>query len=253
MAKQSALESLLGSIKSARLPDKNYQNVQKWADTFGFSMPDRNNEVAPISAPAIKENKRMLKRQNYIRNGWTFDSMSPYETQIYNDRPPEPSKFIEKNTAVLPKNSQEFQTMATPIFDKYKIPYAVGMGMYAGEGRGQGLGASRNNFYNIGAWDSNPGNASTFETPEAGIEAYAKFISGQFDRYASPEHQQKFAEAYNLREDPVAYLKAIQNAGYAGDPNTYAERATNDYSSYADFIMATPEWKSNYQLLANSN
>ncbi|HYD91077.1 MAG TPA: hypothetical protein VEA37_06255, partial [Flavobacterium sp.] len=63
--------------------------------------------------------------------------------------------------------------------------------------------------------------------------------------YASPDVQKKFEAAYKkYKNDPVKYIKAIEAAGYAGDPKTYAQRAKNNFSSYSDFVMATPEYKS---------
>lgn len=135
------------------------------------------------------------------------------------------------------------EKVAPLIFKQYGIPMSVGWGMYAAEGRGKGLGAERNNFYNIAAFDSNPNAAFHYKTPAEGVEAYAKFITGKSDRYASPDHKLKFQEAYKLRNNPQVYIKAIEQAGYAGDPKTYGQRANNGFKSYSDFVMATPEWK----------
>lgn len=134
----------------------------------------------------------------------------------------------------LSPESQRFASMAQPIAEQYGIPMAVLMGQFAAEGRWKGLGANRNNFFNINAVDENPNQASQYETPQAGIEAYAKLLADPTFRYAP---------AMQLRNDPVAMLKAIEQAGYAGDPTTYDRRSPNGYASYSDFVMNTPEWK----------
>lgn len=157
-------------------------------------------------------------------------------------------------TATPQYSPGSFEAIASAVFKEYGIPLEVGFGQYAAEGRATGLGAKRNNFYNIAAFDSNPNAAFSFTTPKEGVEAYAKFISGQYDRYASPAVKQKFAQAYNLKDDPIAYIRAIEQAGYAGDPRTYQQRTTainpqtgKKYSSYAEFVMNTPEWRKYYK------
>lgn len=122
------------------------------------------------------------------------------------------------------------ETTVLPITRKYGIPDAVAAGMYAAEGRGKGLGARRNNFFNINAIDENPNAANAYETPEAGVEAFAKLLS------------EKYAEA--LKQGSVdEILNAIEGGNYAGNPQTYAERANNGFSSYAEFIRSTPEYR----------
>lgn len=129
-----------------------------------------------------------------------------------------------------------------PITDKYHIPRSVAAGQFAGEGRFNGLGAARNNYYNIGAFDSNPNLAYDYQTPQQGVEQYAKFITGQANNYASPDVQQKFSEAAKQKNAELM-LKAIERAGYAGDPNTYRKRAANGNTSYTQFIESTPEYR----------
>lgn len=141
-------------------------------------------------------------------------------------------------TPVQELNSyQDFERVANPIFRKYDIPRPIGHGMYAGEGRLEGLGAKRNNFYNINAIDSDPNQAFDYKTPAEGIEAYAKLMSGKYELGAkgSGKFDTRYLPAYELRKDPVAMMKKIQELGYASRPD------------YADFIMSTPEWKSYYE------
>lgn len=138
------------------------------------------------------------------------------------------------------KTYEDFESVANPIFRKYDIPRPVGHGMYAGEGRieGQGLGVKRNNFYNINAIDSDPNQAFEYKTPAEGIEAYAKLLSGKYElgKKGSGKFDTRFIPAYELRKDPVAMMKKIQELGYASRPD------------YAEFVMSTPEWKKYYDL-----
>lgn len=149
------------------------------------------------------------------------------------------------------QNSEEFEKIAVPMAQKYGVPEAIAMGQYAAEGRIEngGLGAKRNNFYNIAAFDSNPDAAFNYDTPEAGIEEYMKFVTGQGDRYASPDVKNKFASAfeeYKKTGNVFKFLVDIESAGYAGDPRDYSTRAGNGYDSYSDFVMDTPEFKKYY-------
>lgn len=127
-------------------------------------------------------------------------------------------------------NQQFIEGTLLPITRKYNIPDAVAAGQFAAEGRMEGLGASRNNFFNLGAYDNNVNNAFGYDTPEAGIEAYAKLIA------------ERYIEALT-NQNPEEALAIIQSLGYAGDPKTYSDRASNGYDSYKDFIMNTPEFR----------
>lgn len=130
-----------------------------------------------------------------------------------------------------PGTADFLESVVFPVTRQAGIPDAVAAGQFAAEGRMSGLGADRNNFFNLGAFDSNPNNAYSYQNPQAGVQAYADLLTG--DRFA-PALQ---------NEDPVAVLRAIQQLGYAGDPRTYGRRSDSGYSSYADFIMNTPEWR----------
>jgi len=130
-----------------------------------------------------------------------------------------------------------------PVTDRYGIPRAVAAGQFAAEGRMSGLGADRNNYYNIAAFDSNPDAAVRYNSPQEGVEAYAKFVTGNADNYASPQVKQKFIEAAKRMSNPEQYIRGIEQAGYAGDPNTYQKRAKNGQKSYESFIESTPEYQ----------
>jgi len=83
----------------------------------------------------------------------------------------------------------------------------------------------RNNMFGIGAFDNNLDNTHRYGSPEESIDAYLKLIS------TDP----RYAKAYEQRQDPVKYIQAIKDAGYATDPN------------YVRTTMNTPEWRSMMQ------
>lgn len=200
--------------------------------------------VSPLAKPQTddKENyfRQLLERisaPKTISETFNPEIQPIVDIQAPPQPPPQPRRLSDTG---------EFEKVAQPIFEQYGVPPQIGFGQFAAEGRLQGLGASRNNFYNIAAFDSNPDAANSYDTPEAGIEAFARFITGRANNYASPEVQQKFADAYaryQEHQNPELFLLDIQNAGYAGDPNTYPQRAANGYPSYRQFVMDTPEWK----------
>lgn len=129
-------------------------------------------------------------------------------------------------------NANDFEKKALPILSKYQIPAAVAFGMRDAEGGKIGS----HNVFNINAVDSNPSAAFNYNSPEAGIEAYAKLIA----------EDPRYSKAYAKRNDPDAMIEEITNAGYAGDPRTWKKRSVSTggagkmFDSYADFVRNTP-------------
>jgi flagellum-specific peptidoglycan hydrolase FlgJ len=130
---------------------------------------------------------------------------------------------------------QNIQQMAAPIFQQYQIPPQVGFGQLAIEGHGthKYSQAPFNNPYDIGAYDSNPDSAVRYPDLQKGIEAYAKLMSGKYelDHIGSGKFDTRYANAYQLRNNPQAMLQEIAKVGYASNPN------------YAQGVMNTPEWQ----------
>ena len=69
---------------------------------------------------------------------------------------------------------------------------------------------TRNNFFGLGAVDSNPDNAFSYESPEAGWRGYYEFIQRNSSLYSA---HGVFAEP--TITNPYKYLEAIKAAGYA--------------------------------------
>lgn len=107
------------------------------------------------------------------------------------------------------------------VAKEFKIPMAVAYGQYAAEGRDKGMGASRNNFYNVQAYDGKENQMPSFKTPEEGVRAWATVIA----------KDPRYAAAMKLNSDPVAMIQAIHQAGYATRPD------------YASFVKSTPEFQ----------
>lgn len=112
---------------------------------------------------------------------------------------------------------------------------------------------TRNNFFGIGAFDSNPGNAHSYDTPEEGWEGYYKNIV----KTATYRNHGVFAG--DTVTDPYAYIRAIKDAGYATDPN-YVDKLSKlvaqietlavdrDWPSSASLAAQFPEWSQNAEL-----
>ena len=237
--------------------------VDEFLKKIGFGvvspLPDNPGEVkgvaiqaTPTNGPKIQEYIKRMRNEHPELDStsdeelrYSFLRYGPHVVPNPKKTPtPEPGQrgYTPATGPVLEDVDKFIEGTVLPVTRKYGIPDAVAAAQFAAEGRNVGgLGSSRNNYFNLGAVDSNPDQAFGFDTPEAGVEAYAKFISGE-GSYPSEEHKKRFEKAYQYRNDPRKMLKEIENAGYAGDPKTYSQRAANDFRSYADFAMSTPEW-----------
>ena len=107
-----------------------------------------------------------------------------------------------------------------PITREYSVPDALAAGQFAAEGRTAGLGASRNNFFNLGAFDKDLGNTFSYESPQEGIRAYARLLA-EDPRYA-----------------PHATMSATPDIALDKIASTYASRP-----DYADWIKTLAEWQ----------
>jgi hypothetical protein len=159
-----------------------------------------------------------------------------YQALIHPSPTPSPKPMLDRVASPGPAISpipDDFRAIADPIFQKYGIPPAVGYGQFGAEGRLKGLGASRNNPYNLGAYDSSIGSAFSYPSLEKGVEAYAKLLSGKYElgHIGSGRFDKRYIPAYEVRNDPRAMIEAIARIGYASNPN------------YAKLIFNTPEFQ----------
>lgn len=172
-----------------------------------------------------------------IKNLLTPKTISPLPDEVIS---PIPTGGTEISIPKPTPTFNDYETQTIPTFDQNNIPREVANGIYDAEGK----------TFNIGAVDSNPKNAKTFDSILAEATTAAKMFSGQAEPkfYGNGEAgRQQFADANKL--DPVQQLIAIMNAGYAGDPNTWRDRSSAtggaglNYPTWADYVQDTPGWK----------
>lgn len=132
-------------------------------------------------------------------------------------------------------DASTFEELAIEVLNRNNIPPAVGLGIAQAEGGRIGS----NNVYNINATDSNPEGANNYESPEAGVQAFADLIAKH------PRYQKAFA----MRNNPDAMVEAIEEAGYAGDPKTWKQRSVSTggagktFDEWSDFVRSTRNFK----------
>lgn len=168
-----------------------------------------------------------------LAHGYKTPSSPDVIQQAINILNPEKSdqKVLGAETG-YPKGATDYEKQAAQTFDKYGVPPAVGLGIWAMEGRGKTI--NPNNPYNIGAYDTNPQNANAydFKDPMQGTDEAAKFLAGQ-SPYMAQDKKQIFQNAlkqYQKSNDQEAYLRAIAPI-YSSNPQ------------YAQTIMQTPEFQ----------
>lgn len=195
---------------------------------FGGVAPEAQSVVNPNVASPIPAPDQLTRGMIYDQGD---DKAREFDAQ-FDIKPLQPTPT--PTPEVLGAQTQEPRSLEELIIDvmnRNKIPAPVGLGIAHAEGGRIG----DNNPFNINATDSNPGGATDYATPEAGVQGFADLIN------KNPRYQ----KATQLRDDPDAMLRAIQDAGYAGDPQTWRQRsidtggAGKTYPTWADFIKAT--------------
>lgn len=148
------------------------------------------------------------------------------------------SGLSAENVAFLEK----YHAIAEKLSIEYGIPWETVMaqGIIESDSGRSEFARERNNFFGIGAFDSNPDNAFRYPTPEAGWKGYFDNIA----RTATYREHGVFKEP--AITDPIAYLKAIKAAGYATDPN-YVDKISKVIKSIQE--LSTKEgWASSAEL-----
>ncbi len=134
----------------------------------------------------------------------------------------------------------------------YGIPWetVIAQGILESTSGTSEFATQRNNFFGIGAFDSNPNGAYTYSTPAEGWEGYYKNIQ------ETETYRAHGVFAGDAVTDPYAYLKAIKSAGYASDPDYVANvgaviDAVKEYAnskgwpSSEELAKEHPEWYEN--------
>lgn len=106
-----------------------------------------------------------------------------------------------------------YQNIASTLGAQYGIPWEAVMaqGILESASGTSRFATERNNFFGIGAVDSNPDNAHYFSSAAEGWRGYFDFIKNN-PRYANHG-------AFNHAGDPIGYIESVKAAGYATDPN----------------------------------
>lgn len=107
----------------------------------------------------------------------------------------------------------QYHNIAIQLSAEYGIPWEAVMaqGIIESASGTSNYARNRNNFFGLGAVDSNPDNAYSYSSPAEGWQGYYEFIANN-SRYRA-------AGAFNYPNDPYGYIAAIKSAGYATDPN----------------------------------
>lgn len=145
-----------------------------------------------------------------------------------------------------------YHEIAEQLSVSYGIPWEAVMaqGILESAAGTSNFARERNNFFGIGAFDSNPDNAHSFDSPEEGWRGYYENIRTT----ATYRNHGVFTGA--TVTDPYAYLQAIKDAGYATSPNYVASvgaiiRAVEararekGWKSSAELMAAYPEMREN--------
>ncbi|MBR3137764.1 glucosaminidase domain-containing protein [Candidatus Saccharibacteria bacterium] len=149
-----------------------------------------------------------------------------------------------------------YHDIAERLSIEYGIPWetVIAQGILESAAGTSNFAVNRNNFFGIGAYDSNPDNAFSYETPEEGWRGYYENIR------KTATYRAHGVFSGDTVTDPYAYAQAIKNAGYATDPN-YVSKLNNlisaienrargkNWSSSAELATLHPEMLEN----ANKN
>lgn len=115
-----------------------------------------------------------------------------------------------------------YHNIAEALSIEYGIPWetVVAQGILESASGTSNFAVNRNNFFGIGAFDSNPNNAFSYDTPEEGWRGYYENIR------KTSVYRSNGVFAGETITNPYAYAQAIKNAGYASDP-TYVEKLSS--------------------------
>ena len=145
-------------------------------------------------------------------------------------------KWIDENHSIAQNLSVEFGIPWEAVMAQSIVESTAGTSYFA---------TMRNNFFGLGAYDSNPDNAYYYDDPEAGWRGYFELIQQNYKTYGA-----KGVFTKETMTDPYKYLEAIKAAGYATDPDYVAK-----VSKYIDYIVIRSDqlgWDSSEELAQNN-
>lgn len=153
-----------------------------------------------------------------------------------------------------------YHDLAQNLSVEYGIPWETVMaqGILESAAGMSDFARYRNNFFGIGAFDSNPDNAFSYDTPEDGWRGYYENIKN------TATYRNNGVFAGEAITNPYVYAQVIKNAGYATDPNYVSKlndligavenRAREKgWLSSADLARTYPEMLANASINAASS
>ncbi|MBQ3445437.1 glucosaminidase domain-containing protein [Candidatus Saccharibacteria bacterium] len=137
-----------------------------------------------------------------------------------------------------------YHEIAENLSVAYGIPWEAVMaqGILESVAGTSSFAVNRNNFFGIGAFDSNPDNAFSYDTPEAGWRGYYENIR------KTATYREHGVFSGETVTNPYAYAEAIKAAGYATDPNYVAK--LNTLIAAVENRAKERGWKSSAELAA---
>lgn len=214
--------------------------------------PENKMSDAEIISYYNKYGDKLLRGLPAVGTSTTAVVKTPVRTNAVmgaqTNQNPSPNAVTTGGSRPLNMDVKKFlEEVVFPVTRAYQIHDAAAAGQFAAEGRLDGVGASLNNHFNVGFTDSkaDSGDYSTvpkYDTPKAGVEAYARFITGQADdeMYANGVDGSKWGKIGKKQLQEI-YKK------YKNNPEQFLKMISPMYSSlgseYARRTMNTPEYR----------
>ena len=199
----------------------------------------------PLSTYAISEAELFFYGQNNILM-FNPDSCSSASLGAFN------GNSTSGLTDVQASFVDTYHDIAATLSVEYGIPWetVVAQGILESASGSSTFAVERNNFFGIGAFDSDPDRAFSYDSIEEGWRGYYENI-----KKTSTYRNHGVFSGKNIT-DPYAYAQAIKDAGYATDENyvvklspliaAIEERSSeNGWQSSAELAVAYPEMLTN--------
>ena len=165
--------------------------------------------VAPLKVSAISESTLDF----YDRNGIYYYNPDGFSEGCYAGLGSYDGVTTAGLTDLQAAFVDTYHGFAAELSAEYGIPWetVIAQGIVESASGTSNFARERNNFFGIGAFDSNPNAAKSYASPQEGWQGYYENI---LKTSTYREHG-----AFNYPNDPYGYLVAIKAAGYATDPN----------------------------------
>ena len=172
--------------------------------------------ISPVQTYALTESQREMYSQNNIMfydpngmacNDFTMGAFTGGKTEGLSDLQ---AAFVDT-----------YHDIAASLSIEYGIPWetVVAQGILESTSGTSAFARERNNFFGIGAYDSDPDKARRFESVEAGWRGYYENIKN------TPTYRNHGVFSGEAITNPYVYAQVIKSAGYATDVNYVAKLA----------------------------